>query len=135
MAQFGHSARLVSTSFFRERPQTEVAFSSRTRQVNGMTDQPDDAAENHAPESKLPGDLLALLSEYGEQKRFRIRGFVIRKDKDNQPWWMAVVRGNSIMLEACLRESGVRTAFAGSPTHCRIRLATWNEVEAYLDSD
>ena len=30
---------------------------------------------------------------------------------------------------------GVRTAFAGSPTHCRIRLATWNEVEAYLDSD
>lgn len=98
-----------------------------------MTDQPDDAAENHAPESKLPGDLLALLSEYGEQKRFRIRGFVIRKD--NQPWWMAVVRGNSIMLEACLRESGVRTAFAWSPTHCRIRLATWNEVEAYLDSD
>ena len=98
-----------------------------------MTDQPDEAAENRAPESKLPGDLLALLSEYGEEKRFRIRGFVIRKD--NQPRWMALVRRNSLMFEACLRESGVRTAFAVSPTHRRFRLATWNEVEAYRDSD
>ncbi len=81
--------RLIS---FRERPQTEVVFFSGTRQVNGMTDQPDDAVENHAPESKLPADLQAIMVEFSGQKRFRIQGFVIRKQKDNLPGWMAIVR-------------------------------------------
>ena len=57
-----------------------------------MTDQPDDAAENHAPESKLPADLQAIMVEFSGQKRFRIQGFVIRKQKDNLPGWMAIVR-------------------------------------------
>jgi len=96
-----------------------------------MSDQP----ENFAPESTLPADLQAIIGEFGEEKPFRIQGFVIRKDKDNRPWWAVIVRGNTVLLEACPRESGIRTAYAGSPTHCRIREATWDEVEAYLDPD
>jgi len=63
-----------------------------------MSDQSGDPPEILAPESTLPADLQAIIVEFSGQKRFRIQGFVIRKDKDNQPWWTAFVRGNSVLL-------------------------------------
>jgi hypothetical protein len=62
--------------------------------------------------SALPADLLAITGELSEEKRFRIRGVVIRKDSGDQIEWVALVRGNTVLPEACIRESGDRTADA-----------------------
>jgi hypothetical protein len=48
------------------------------------------------------------------------------------PVWVAVVRGNAIILERELREKGYSKASCGAPAYCRVREATEEEKEEYL---
>jgi hypothetical protein len=48
------------------------------------------------------------------------------------PVWVAVIRGNGVILERELRERGFPNASNGHPAYCRVREATEEEKEAYL---
>jgi hypothetical protein len=90
-----------------------------------------------APLDVLPGDLLTVLVDAKPEATPRsaasweLHGFVMRGTKDAASWYL-VVSGNAVSCEYWLREHGFDRAFAGSPTHVKVRVATDDEVAAYL---
>ena len=90
-----------------------------------------------APLEILPQDLLAVLVDAKPEATprsatsFEVHGFVMRGSNESANWY-AVVSGNGVSLERWLQERGFENAFNGSPSHCKVRVATPAEISAFM---